>query len=115
MNNIEAEFFDTFEIKPIYELCSSLTECTNKVQYNCLNCNKKEVIYPEITSDVLLEIICIISWYNTFTIFQGSISTLKEEILKKAIGYFYLCSEQKRIYLKDEIQKLLYRQRGRLK
>lgn len=115
MNNIEAEFFDTFEIKPIYELCSSLTECTNKVQYNCLNCNKKEVIYPEITSDVLLEIICIISWYNTFTIFQGHISAIKEIILQKTISYFHLCSVKKQKYIKDEIQKLLYRQRGRLK
>lgn len=89
ITNIERQFFETFGIKPEYKTCI-FKYCKNKKEYDCENCNDREWYYPEITSDILLELICILSKYQKdrgllLEIYEISLNELKEEILEMII------------------------------
>ena len=82
MSEIEESFFETFNIKPKCDLpcqkrgveCVDNTYCGNK--------------YPEITSDILLKLICILNDFEGIDVKATTPEELKEELLKQCIEPF---------------------------
>lgn len=82
MTEIEKKFMKTFNIKPKCDLpcqkrgveCVDNTYCGNK--------------YPKITSDILLELICILNDFEGIDVKATTIEELKEELLKQCIEPF---------------------------
>ena len=104
MNDIEQQFFKAFGIEPIMlcdcefknlydyrieygqDVCIYPDESTAKNP--CLKCKLAKQIhplYPEITAEKLLKIICLINTYDDRLLFKTSYDELKNEILKLAI------------------------------
>ena len=86
MNNIEEKFYKTFGIEK---------KCNRETLKFCvgdLDCNTcKSPFYPQITSEKLLELLCIvINEYNrdghTFYLDSTNVRELKEEILDALMG-----------------------------
>lgn len=89
-SKIEQKFYDTFEIEPL----SNWHKCKD---YGCTSCNEYEIcssrefIYPDITAEKLLQLLCIvINEYNinghTFYLDSTNVEELKEEILDALMG-----------------------------
>ena len=55
----EKTFFDTFGIEPKYKTCV-FKYCKNKKEYDCENCNDREWHYPQITDNILLQLLEIL-------------------------------------------------------
>ena len=117
MNNIDIKekFFNIFEIEPKVEefyiglqingenCCKFCKKEKCDISWTS-SCNEVFLIYPEITAENLLEMICICNstyingYTNYFTATGKTKEELKEEILKKCIAL----SED----IKSEIQQL---------
>ena len=86
MNDIELEFFKTFEIEPIPIKNYGFWLIKGSIIEN----NKGEkVVYPEITDKVLLELICVLNKYQTTTLVKSNYNELKNEILREC----YICHQ----------------------
>ena len=78
-DNIELEFFKTFEIKPIpikmygYWLIKGTIIENNEGE---------KLVYPEITDRILLELICIHNIYLGTNLYSLGIKDLKSEVLQ---------------------------------
>ena len=97
-SGIEQHFFEVFGVEPEY-YCTYEKVAENKLEYECTDNNLekckecKEVgkRYPEITSDILLQILCIVvDEYehsgHTFYIDATNIEELKSDILDALMG-----------------------------
>jgi len=90
MTEIEAKFFEMFGIEPKYA-CNSLhskeleSECNNNDYFKCKLCSHSKKEYPEITSDILLELICFNNshWFKLEDLLcPKNIETIKEDVLR---------------------------------
>ena len=63
---LEKKFFDTFGIEPEYKTCI-FKYCKNKKEYDCENCGDRIWHYPQITSYILLGLICIANEYENYS------------------------------------------------
>lgn len=99
---LEQEFYDTFGIEP------------KKLFSARQGINTDAVLYPDITSEKLLEMICIINefismfnWKQIRYISTFEIETLKENILKDLIWILSNeCNDVTKKQLKQQIQQL---------
>lgn len=82
---LEKQFFDTFGIEPKeFKSCDVGTFCPYDNQLcddTCPYYRTYKVDYPEITDNILLELICIINKRSDFGLFSSKIDELKDEIL----------------------------------
>ena len=90
-NELEKQFFDTFEIKQReYTQCCSMGGC-KKPYTDCVNCQYHEVYkidYPQITDRILLELICIANHKDVYIDFEGTdIETIKNNLLENFIFF----------------------------
>lgn len=84
MNDIEEEFYNTFEIEPIGCECYETSKnCVGIV--DCSECAR--AICQPITDRILLELICILNNFSDFCIEEICYECLKEEILCKCIEW----------------------------
>ena len=85
--DLEKQFFDAFGIEPDVESCYGRCyhKCDTKSYLNCKDCDKATVIYPQITSDILLELICILNNYGKYDTWAVSVEKLKDFILMNCI------------------------------
>ena len=88
-SKLEQEFFKVFGIKPKRQCYYSDTHCKNHCNKDCVNFYMKPK-YPEITSDTLLEMVCIYNnnVYENEKITPSNINTLKEDVLHWIINDF---------------------------
>ena len=84
---IEKTFFDTFGIEPKYKTCV-FKYCKNKKEYDCENCNDREWHYPQISDNILLELIVIIMFHEDLYGFPRNVKDLKENVLKQLIQLY---------------------------
>ena len=98
MNDIEEKFYKTFGIEP--------KEFDEDYFNKSVEINGKR--YPKITSDILLELICIIVKCQAFLpIFASkNFNDLKEEILIKIIGAETKYKHNLKFDIKSEVQSL---------
>ena len=61
-NELEKQFFNTFNIEPIG--CNDNKNCTGAL--DCTQCSNAK--YPEITDSILLNLICIANQYEYYSI-----------------------------------------------
>lgn len=86
-SELEQKFYDTFGIEPL----SQWHKCKD---FNCIYCDeyefcsRREFIYPRITSDILLKLICILNDYEGIDVKAITVGELKEELLSQCIEYF---------------------------
>lgn len=85
--DLEKQFFNTFGIEPIG--CNDNKNCTGTLDCRTQCPNAK---YPQITSDILLELICILAkWhlnlYTHYKITGYNLETLKTQVLEECISY----------------------------
>lgn len=116
---LEQEFYDTFGIEPLRHVCyRGFDNCIDN-DYNCHCHNKKpckdsHAIYPEITAEKLLEIICMYNCFqndaNSFLIpfdykdiKNNVLEYLMEEIKDKYKNRYFSNDVEK---LKHQIQQL---------
>ena len=78
-NELEKQFFDTFNIEPIG--CNDNKNCTGVL--DCTQC--PNVKYPQITDRILLEMIIILG--TICTVFDKNVDDLKENVLKNLIEF----------------------------
>ena len=98
-NELEKQFFDTFEIKPNnmckyakygYDGTEGIWYLCNKTQEECwtypsdTTCKDKMTSYPEITDRILLELICILGNTSYFLI-TGDGLPIDVDVLKKSV------------------------------
>lgn len=87
IEEIEKQFFKTFEIKPhtIYTPRTCACGC-----HDCKNCErykqKFKQKYPQITDRILLELICIHNTYCRTHLYSLDYESLKKEILEDLIN-----------------------------
>lgn len=96
---IAEKFMETFNIKPKRSCYWSNTHCKD-CNEDCVNFYIKPE-YPQITSDILLELICILVNFGTsITLVKGSVDTnveaLKRLVLNAYITTKGICKEQVR-------------------
>ena len=82
-NELEKQFFDTFDIQ--YEFCSDI--CLNPCKFQCNDCEFRTERYPQITDRILLELICIDNQENIYECrpFANNVEELKTYILEEFI------------------------------
>ena len=101
-NDLEKTFFDTFGIKPKQlnkcsyvnlrnlgfeygvDVCLHLEDETITCD-NCENNKDGELLYPQITDRILLELICLVNIYLDEGFWAETITDLKEEVLKNCL------------------------------
>ena len=88
----EEKFYKVFKIKPRdYYSCSIDSYCPSDSKLcdeNCPYYVKYKTSYPEITSDILLELICIYNYFcpaHDNLLCLDNIETLKDEVLSECI------------------------------
>ena len=79
------EFMKTFNIKPIDKICNQAFCVKNDIHFDCDKCAYFIDIYPEITSDILLNLVCILSKVNSLWFEDLTITELREFILETCI------------------------------
>lgn len=92
MTEIEEKFFEVFGIEKQLEpkaLCqiNKLATCEHCIYYDNGKCKSKQH-YPEITSDILLKLICILVQWDRdyeYLITSKFIDDLKQEVLNDCI------------------------------
>ena len=90
-NELEKQFFDTFGIEPKIRFhCVNSQPCAH-TGFHCKSCtyHSKDVIYPQITDRILLELICIskqITMLSDFFMYRPSIEELKNNILENMLN-----------------------------
>ena len=112
---IERQFFDTFEIKPNnmckyakygYEGSEGTWYFCDKSQKECwtypsdTTCKDKVISYPQITDNILLELICIAHTSPIITFVSRDVKSLKEEVL------MVLCHWVNNRNIKQQVQAL---------
>lgn len=99
VTELEQKFFRVFEIeKASFDFICNKDKCNKKRlfgRFSCLECDnetKKEIkVYPEITAEKLLEMICIYNstYTNGYTNYsfltERNVKKLKEQILKNCL------------------------------
>ena len=110
-SELEQKFYDTFEIEPL----SKWHKCKD---YSCIYCDeyefcsREEFIYPRITAEKLLEMICIIlNAEGLLTInTEGNIADIKDFVLRFLIGKVSknnpYCHYKTKNKIKHQIQQL---------
>ena len=104
-DNIQKQFFDTFGIEPKYYCsyhdCNCPIEDIGKFNKKCpkqavtqdCDARSKQVLYPQITDRIVLELICIHNQYShPFSIYGERKEFLKNDILEcmiNMLNYFY--------------------------
>ena len=78
-NELEKQFFNTFNIEPIG--CNDNKNCTGVL--DCTQCPNAK--YPQITDHILLEMIIILG--TICTVFDKNVDDLKENVLKNLIEF----------------------------
>lgn len=112
--NIEEEFFKVFGIDPRdYYSCSIDSYCPynpNLCDENCPYYIKYKTAYPEITEDILLELICILNKFTGYTsLFSDSCQGIKEEILKNTLFVYKQLRKSYKLDLKHQVCSLFKR------
>lgn len=115
--DIEKEFFEVFDIKPVWYNCDYYKiykEYCYKKDEECKNCKLDvnfRTQYPSITPENLLQLICVL---NSLTgrlleLCSANLEDLKEEILQICISNFKIFkSSYKRRFI-SEVQKIFER------
>ena len=116
-NDLEKQFFDTFGIEPIQvnkcsyinlrdlgldygtDICLHL-EDENITCGNCENNKDGELLYPQITDRILLELICILHTTKLVKLCTTNVGDLKEEVL------ITLCCWVNHSNIKQQVQAL---------
>ncbi len=110
--DLEKQFFDTFGIEQIEGLewdCYSPDNCfktTCVCPENCTKCEYfgKEMVYPQITDSILLELICVLASNPTRILFESMLSGIKEvELLKNSILFTCIANKDT---IKHQVQAL---------
>lgn len=101
ITDLEKTFFDTFELT--YESCTD--NFWNPCKFEeCNKCPHREERYPQMTSDILLDLICILSSNPICILFESMLSGIKEvELLKNSI---LLTCIANRDTIKQQVQAL---------
>lgn len=84
-NELEKQFFNTFNIEPIG--CNDNKNCTGAL--DCTQCPNAK--YPQITSDILLELICLCP--DRDDVFFTDVEQLKETLLTSYIKMYKYYTE----------------------
>ena len=121
MSDIEKEFFEAMKIKPTmlcqcsfknlkdyryeYEYGDDNCEHSDDFEFSCKDCEKSIQnipLYPPITSDIVLGLVCIINNFtDTIVILNGyDIEQIKKEVLNTCIK----CKDIE--FVKEEVQEL---------
>ena len=104
-NELDKQFFDTFGIEPkCQNAFVNPADCPFNKAIKCCDCESFE--YPKITSDILLELICIL---NSVSVeFKSEcIEDLKREILGEAIILLeYAPNEETGDFIKHQVRTL---------
>ena len=88
-NELEKQFFDTFGIEPKIRFhCANSQPCAH-TGFHCKSCtyHSKDVIYPQITDRILLELICIAHTSPVITFCSRNVVNLKNEVLNVLCNY----------------------------
>ena len=92
INELEKQFFQCFGIEARQKCAKPLLKNTGgfcKAYKNCVGCDYNDLIYPQITDRILLELICIINqmdlyFYDELYYFTAfNYKDLKEEVISK--------------------------------
>ena len=114
-DKIEQEFFECYGVESLCKKRRKQLSC-NPGEIRCENCLKNGNKYPQITSDKLLKIICILSKYiqdnndndegniELYEIGSTNIEQLKEEVLIDCIDYVREIEFEK---YKNEIKEII--------
>lgn len=96
-NELEKQFFDTFEIEP-----------STKYDYCWKSEENKDKLYPQITDRILLELICILTrWHlderEPYEIISINMEQLKNQILSNSlyIAKFHKAKQQVQALFKE--------------
>lgn len=109
MSEIEKQFFETFGIKPkkqcYYWDCpystGEIAKDTPINERDCVNCtNPDKEVYPSITDNILLKLICIAHTSPVITFTSRDIKELKNEVL------LVLCNWVNHRDIKQQVQEL---------
>lgn len=109
MNNIEEKFYKTFGIEPkVY--CKHFnyvnSECDRK-NNKCKDCIGVKKEYPEITSDIILKLICIYIGYERIYMGTFELDHFKRFMLASLIDlYKEMRDVNKKERLKHQVQSL---------
>ena len=120
MNDIEQQFFNTFEIEPKYKIDigrwdnktntrKPLNVIISEKEYLKGYKNNKltpliDLIYPKITAEILLELICMHNIYLETKLYSLEVKDLKDEILQDLIDEQEL-REIKEDYVNDDLKQ----------
>ena len=92
-NELEKTFFDTFGIEPYDRYLNCTENLEVDCNRNCNYCDKAEDVYcyPEITPNILLKLICILTrFYGELVLEQClDVNDLKEQVLNIFIRTSY--------------------------
>ena len=78
-NELEKQFFQCFGVEPMWE-------CIKPSDGQCNECGCCELKYPQITSDILLGLICLFAKeMNCTTNYWYTVEELKENLLREFI------------------------------
>ena len=101
--NIEEKFYKTFGIKRRCCNCNfrNQEEVCNRVPKYC-----QDYKYPKITSDILLELICIENDWDFGQYESANVKDLKNEVLEDLISYNNAIGDNGNEELKAQVQSL---------
>lgn len=99
MSEIEKKFFDTFGIEPKdrFKGCTLGAKyyseiCEEETCKGC-DCEIREIVYPQITDRILLELICLNNIYLWET-HTSTVNELKNVLLNKYIEHVNLMADE---------------------
>lgn len=103
LQNKIQEFFKSFNIEPIY-VCGEERiyeamleyECTDGDRSKCKSCKHVHSIYPEISSKIFMELLCILNEYNSEEYQSCSLicGTTKEKLINSLLEDFIQISHE---------------------
>jgi len=106
MTEIEEQFFKTFGIEPFIYCSNPRLDCSARSEGTC----KKEceyysgILYPEITAEILLELICILNkhYQDNYQCATMLVGTTIEEVKKCILSE---CFENEK-HIKAQVRKV---------
>jgi len=108
MNETEEEFFKVFNIEPKRVACPAnfYNYKCNKSNWDDADCVCDTVVYPEITQDIILRLICFLSWKELY-LYQCSTVTIKNVVLKKTMDCYMRTSASLKEDFCESVRKIV--------
>lgn len=109
MSNIEEQFFKVFGIESYDRYLTCEDNLEGSCKQNCEICDKSKDVfcYPQITSDILLKLICIYIGYERIYIGTFEVDHFKRFMLASLIDlYKEMRNVNKKERIKHQVQSL---------